>query len=112
MYCTLGSNLSSTILAFEALTDQEYDQMMDVMAEAIKPIAGGECEWSGDDWFASGTVEFTVDLTNPWDMAQRIELKTWNKLKPISKQIQEIRDSHDRILNDWINYSENKETVK
>ena len=95
-------------MAFEALTDQEYDQMMDVMAEAIEPIAGGECEWSGDDWFASGTVSFTVDLTNPQDMAQAIELKTWHKLRPVSEQIQEIRNAHDSILNDWINYSENK----
>ena len=99
-------------MAFEALTDQEYDQMMDVMAEAIEPIDGGECEWSGDDWFASGTVSFNVDLTNPQDMAQAIELKTWSKLRPISNQIQEIRNSHDSILNDWINYSENKETAE
>jgi len=89
----------------EELSDREYDQMMDLMAESIEPIAGGECEWTGDDWFASGTVSFTIDLTNPQDMAQAIELKTWSKLKPVSEQIQEIRNAHDSILNDWIKYS-------
>jgi len=95
--------------ACENLTDREYDQMMDLIAESIEPIKGGQCEWTGDDWFASGKVKFTINLTNPSDMAQAIELKTWSVLKPVSEQIQEIRDSHDAIATDWINYSMKKE---